>query len=110
MSARSEPAVACRGHGDRTPTHSRASKRMPGVSAFSTQWTDSRQRERKRGQAKAHTHGNRKLLVREWLAHRVRKNPLACVLGAARREANAVSNVALATGEKGVQLQAFNAE
>ena len=96
--------------GDRTPTHSRASERVPGVSVFSTQRTDSRQRKRKRGQAKAQTHGDGKLLVREWLAQRVRKNPHASVLGAARREANAVGNAALITGKKCVQLQAFNAE
>ena len=96
--------------GDRTPAHGRASKRMPGVSVNSTQRTNSRQRKRKRGQAKAQTHGDGKLLVREWFAQRVRKNPHARVLGAARREANAVGNAALITGKKCVQLQAFNAE
>jgi len=95
---------------DRTPTHGRARKRMPGVSMFSAQGTDSRQRERERGQAKSQTHGNGKLLVRERFAQRVRKNPLACVLGAARREANAVGNAALTTGEKGIQLQAFHSQ
>jgi hypothetical protein len=76
---------------------------------FSAQGTDSRQRERERGQAKSQTHGNGKLLVRERFAQRVRKNPLARVLGAAGRKADAVGSAALTTGEKGVQLQAFNA-
>ncbi len=72
------------------------------------QRADSRQRERKRGQAEAQTHGNRKLLVSERFAQRVRKHPLARVLGAAGRKADAVGSAALTTCEKGVQLQAFH--